>query len=306
MAADSFPDEFTNLSPVSPVSPGTTRKPSEPAEPLLKARSLMAEGKHGTIFGPIDLDLYPGDLMVVRGERGAGKSAFLMALAARFRAVQGELTINGIDALSTPYKAMEHTAVARLGNFVAPEDRLTVAESISERAYLDAISLDQAEMRLRHFEEIAGIRVERSVEIEELDPLSRAVGSVVLVALKPASVIVVDDVDIMVPHHDQALMYQLLAKFAHSEGCIIIASAIDGDTAPSGSVCLTLSSHKRLHVHPSGESGGQVSVVAELPMPHTTPGKDPEAINVSYQSEKCVSPDSYKAETTIEKPQEKA
>ncbi|MCF2707421.1 ATP-binding cassette domain-containing protein [Arcanobacterium haemolyticum] len=233
--------------------------------PVLSARDLVAEGKQGTIFGPLSLDLYAGDLCVVGGARGAGKSAFLMALAGRFRGVSGELTINGIDALARPYEAMDHTAVARLGNFVAPEDRLTVAESISERAFLDGISLKDAEKRLRAFEELVGVRVERGVEIEDLDPVTRAVGSVALVALRPASVVVVDDVDIMVPHADQPVMYEMLAKLTSLDDMVVVASAIDADTAPVGSVRVRLASRLVAHTHPIEEDSAELSIVEEAP-----------------------------------------
>lgn len=229
----------------------------------------MAAGPLGTIFGPVDLDLHAGDLCVVNGVEGSGKSAFLMTLASRFRGVTGTLEIDGNDALADPYKTMQHTAVARLGNYVAPEDRLTVEESISERAYLDGISLAEAERRADEIEQLLGYRVERGVEIESLDPVSRAVISVVLVMLRPARIVVIDDVDLRVPYVHQPFMYDLLAKLTTLDGSAIVASAIDGDCLPKGSIRVRLASRRPSHVHSVEEDAVAAVAVVENDPPAT-------------------------------------
>lgn len=229
---------------------GKVRVPAIPdGEPVLSASSLMASGPEGTVFGPVDLDLYPGELCIVTGDEGSGKSAFLLTLSGRFRGATGDLTICGIDALARPYEAIQNTAVARLGNYVLPEDRLTVTESISERAYLDGISLAEAERRAAQMEEILGFRIERGAEIEQLDPVTRIVGATALVALRPARVIVVDDVDAAVPHADQVAMYQYLIKLAQFNGAAIVCTAINGDTVPKGVLRVRLASRRRSYVH---------------------------------------------------------
>ncbi|MFT0847515.1 ATP-binding cassette domain-containing protein [Actinomycetaceae bacterium L2_0104] len=259
---------------------------SEPeTRPILSAHDLMAAGPIGTIYGPVDLELHPGDLCLVNGVEGSGKSAFLMTLASRFRGVTGSLEINGRDALADPYTVMQDTAVARLGNYVAPEDRLTLEESISERAYLDGISLAQAESRALEIEQLLGYRVERGVEIESLDPVTRAIVSVALVMLRPASVVVIDDVDLRVPHTEQKTMYELLLKLTQLDGSTIIASAIDGDSAPRGTVRVRLASRRTSSVHAiAGDGSAAVEVVADDPRIAADPvlTEDADAVVVRY------------------------
>ncbi len=256
--------------------------------PIIRARNLMAAGPMGTIFGPVDLDLYPGDLCLVNGVEGSGKSAFLMTLASRFRGVTGSLEINGLDALADPYGTMQDTAVARLGNYVAPEDRLTVEESISERAYLDGIPLAQAERRACAIEELLGYRVERGVEMESLDPVARAVISVALVMLRPASVIVIDDVDLRVPYTHQPLMYELLAKLTQLDGSAIVASAIDGGSVPKGTVRVRLASRRSTYVHSAVDDAvAAVAVVEDDPQSVDDPilSEDPDEVVVGRVGE---------------------
>lgn len=263
-------------------------------QPLLRARNLIASGHLGTVFGPVNLDLYPGDLCLVHGTEGSGKSAFLMALTGRFRGVTGTLDINGYDALADPYATMQDTAVARIGNYVVPEDRLTVEESISERAYLDGISLAQAEERASYIEQALGYRVDRGMEIESLDPVTRAVGSVALVMLRPASVVVVDDVDMQVPYSQQPLMYRCLSKLAQLDDSVIVASAIDGDSVPKGTVRVRLASRRTPSVHAIvDDESAEVSVMEKEPDVHSDPvlTEDTDVVIVTREGEDVTSPD---------------
>ncbi|MFM9755270.1 ATP-binding cassette domain-containing protein, partial [Streptomyces turgidiscabies] len=81
------------------------------AEPILQAGGLLAAGKRGRIFGPVDLTLWPRQVCVVHGPTGSGKSALLLALTGRLREATGSLTIDGIDAMRDPYRAMQLTGV---------------------------------------------------------------------------------------------------------------------------------------------------------------------------------------------------
>lgn len=214
------------------------------SEPILVAKGLEAEGSAGPIFGPLDLTLAPGQVCLVRGEKGSGKSALLLALSGRFRPARGELTIDGIDAIANPRQAMKVTGVAQIGNYVMPEDRLTLAESIAERCYLDGVPLREGEERVAQLEQLAGFTIDKSVELEDLTALERAAASVALTMLRPTRVIVIDDADLMVPHAQQQFMFDLFETLAQLDGAAIIASTVDDDTAPPTAVIVELTRHR--------------------------------------------------------------
>lgn len=215
-------------------------------EPLVHAVGLTASARQGTIFGPLDLDLYPGQLGIVHGDRGSGKSALLLSLTARFRRAEGTLSINGINAIEKPYEAMKYTSVARLADYVQPEDRLTIDESVVERCYIDAISAQQGKDRVREFEETLGMTIDHSCELEQLSSVERAVASVCLAMLRPAKVIVLDDADSMVPHRHQRPLFDILLKLAQHEDATIIAATMDDDSVPPEAVDLGLPRSKRM------------------------------------------------------------
>ena len=232
---------------LSKRSPVDTQAVEDASGVVLHARDLNAQGRQGMIFGPLDMDLAPRQLAVIHGPAGAGKSALLLALSGRFRRTKGTLIIDGIDAMAEPYRALQRTSVARIAEYVVPEDRLTLNESVAERCHLDAVNLKKAEDRVRQIEEIVGFRIDRSCEFEQLEAIERAVASVALAMLRETKVVVIDDADVMVPHIQQKLLFEMFSKLTELDDSTIIAATLDDDMAPPGSLDIELPAHKRRH-----------------------------------------------------------
>lgn len=209
-------------------------------EVCVAARGLVARTKRGPVFGPVDLTVGARQICVVHGPRGSGKSALLLALTGRFRGATGHLTICGIDAMAKPREAMVHTSIARLGDYVAPEDRLTVAESIEERAYLEGIPQARARARFDELEERLGMRMDRSLELEHLTTLERSLVSVMLVLIRPTRVIALDDADLRLSRADQVVLFDKLGTLLDVDDATLLASAVDAAAAPAGSVILAM------------------------------------------------------------------
>src|SRR5882724_5059026 len=104
--------------------------------PMLEVRSLSANyGKHAALSG-IDLDVAPGEIVVMLGANGAGKSTLLKAIAGLVVPQPGaRLTFEGRDLLAlAPHEIVE------AGIALVPEGRgifaeLTVAENLALGAY---------------------------------------------------------------------------------------------------------------------------------------------------------------------------
>ncbi len=220
---------------------------------VLEAKNLEAEGPRGRIFGPLDLTLDARQICVVHGDQGSGKSSLLLALAARLRAATGSLTIDGIDAIANPRRAMALTGVARLGDYVAPEDRLTLRESLFERCFLEGISVHDGVARADQLERLVGFRLDRTTEMADFTPLERTIASVGLVMLRPSKVVVLDDADVLVPHEQQPLMFELISRMLSLDDAVLIAATLDHGTAPAGAVEVTLPSQKKKSSRPIDE-----------------------------------------------------
>ncbi len=103
---------------------------------MLEVRGLTAGyGKHQALSG-VDLDVKPGEIVVMLGANGAGKSTLLKAIAGLVRPQNGaRVTFNGQDLLALPPHEIVETGIALVpeGRGIFPE--LTVRENLELGAY---------------------------------------------------------------------------------------------------------------------------------------------------------------------------
>lgn len=64
-------------------------------EPLLTARGLVKRYGRVTALDHADFDLYPGEILAVIGDNGAGKSSLIKALSGAVRPDEGEIRLDG-------------------------------------------------------------------------------------------------------------------------------------------------------------------------------------------------------------------
>ena len=103
---------------------------------MLEVRSLAASyGKHSALSG-VDLDVKPGEIVVMLGANGAGKSTLLKAIAGLVHPQSGSrVTFDGQDLLALPPHEIVEAGIA-----LVPEGRgifaeLTVRENLELGAY---------------------------------------------------------------------------------------------------------------------------------------------------------------------------
>lgn len=76
-------------------------RPFEDREPLVSVRGIVKEFKSGEemrrILKGVDLDVYPGELVVVLGESGCGKSTLLNIIGGMDMMTEGSLVVDGKD-----------------------------------------------------------------------------------------------------------------------------------------------------------------------------------------------------------------
>lgn len=71
----------------------TTPQPS--AQPVLTAKGLIKRFGRVTALAGADLELYPGEVLAVIGDNGAGKSSLIKCLSGAFIPDEGEMTLDG-------------------------------------------------------------------------------------------------------------------------------------------------------------------------------------------------------------------
>ena len=76
---------------MSPATTNTTPNGTAPAveatvappTPAVAARGLALHGPRGRVYGPVDLDVAPGTLVVLQGAQGSGRTSLLLTLPGR-------------------------------------------------------------------------------------------------------------------------------------------------------------------------------------------------------------------------------
>ena len=77
-------------------------------EPVLYARNLVKRYGRVTALDRADFDLYPGEILAVIGDNGAGKSSLIKAISGAITTDSGEIVLNGKPVnFSSPLEARD-------------------------------------------------------------------------------------------------------------------------------------------------------------------------------------------------------
>ena len=71
---------------------------TETREPILQAKGLVKRYGHVTAIDGADFELYPGEILAVIGDNGAGKSSLIKALSGATIPDSGEICLDGQPA----------------------------------------------------------------------------------------------------------------------------------------------------------------------------------------------------------------
>ena len=77
-------------------------------QPVLSARGLVKRYGRVTALDRADFDLYPGEILAVIGDNGAGKSSMIKAISGAIRPDEGEIRLDGqVVNFSSPMEARD-------------------------------------------------------------------------------------------------------------------------------------------------------------------------------------------------------
>ncbi|NYF57529.1 ATP-binding cassette domain-containing protein [Micromonospora purpureochromogenes] len=198
---------------------------------IVEAHGLGLRTRRGWVYRDVDLTAEAGELHVVTGPPGSGRTSLLLALAGRFPHNEGTLRTRGPAALG------------QVAGVHEPDPALTVAEHIQERLLL----LGPVPRRRRQLVPVAAVRARRAyrrdafaaaiagagftdvpldpdVHGRDLTPQQRQVLGLVLATLSGPSLIVADDVDAGSDAPERAWLFDALARLA-DQGYAVVASA---------------------------------------------------------------------------------
>lgn len=134
-AIQSRPDGATAL-PTEQLDPdtGSPATAPQPTGLAVRARGLALHGARGLVYGPLDLDVPRGSLLVVQAPQGGGRSSLLLTLAGRMVPDKASsLTALGEPLPRRRTAVQRRAAIAGFHGIDELDESVTVGETIRER-----------------------------------------------------------------------------------------------------------------------------------------------------------------------------
>lgn len=153
------------------------------------ARGITATGPEGIVFENVDVRVHPGELAVIVGEGGTGRTALLLALSGRLKIVAGRIEFD--DAPRRARHVRRVITPARLRPGFDLEGRLRVREAIRERRLTARVSAKSVEAAL----DLVGADLDRTALVDELYPDDKLLLAIALAAAAEPPGMLVDDVE---------------------------------------------------------------------------------------------------------------
>lgn len=202
--------------------------------PYIQTRDLTLTTREGPVYSGVDLSFRRGRLAAVVGRSGTGRSALLLTLAGRMRGWTGQCRVAGYDAATQTALLRDRSSVARVSDLVDLEPRLTVAESITERALIDAMPLPRAGERFdASCSALGDLDLSRTTLVGDLSSLDRTLLTVALATLRPAELVVLDDAERGLDRAQSDLLMAGLAGLVET-GTAVVVSVLDAAVLPEG------------------------------------------------------------------------
>lgn len=189
------------------------------------ADGISVKGPLGCAFENVSLSIEAGDLGVIVGASGSGRTSLLLALAGRMRLTTGRLEVAG--HAPTDARVRELVAVARAEPATYLDPDLRVRELIAERQMIGGQQFSAEPLRTTV--ELLGVRAAGHQFVHELPPAEEQLLSVALSAAEQPSAIVVDDVGAGCMFDETKRVWEALALLT-ARGITVVAAT----TVPPG------------------------------------------------------------------------
>ncbi|GGH37551.1 mannose ABC transporter ATP-binding protein /fructose ABC transporter ATP-binding protein /ribose ABC transporter ATP-binding protein [Cribrihabitans marinus] len=99
-------------------------------DPILSARNLVKRYGHVTAIDHCDFDLYPGEILAVIGDNGAGKSSLIKAVSGAVAPDEGEVWLEGAKVAFTSPNDAREAGIETVYQQLALSPALSIADNM--------------------------------------------------------------------------------------------------------------------------------------------------------------------------------
>jgi fructose transport system ATP-binding protein len=235
--------------------------PTLEREPLLSARGLVKRYGHVTAIDGADFDLYPGEVLAVVGDNGAGKSSLIKALTGALLPEAGTISLDGrpvtfhspLDARNAGIETVYQTLAVAPALDIATN--LFLGREIRRDGLLGKIRvLDRKAMRTEARNQLDALGIATIQDITQLvETLSggqRQAVAVARAAMFGSKVVIMDEPTAALGVRETAQVLELIKRISN-RGLPVVLISHDMPAVFEVS--------DRIHVHRLGKRAGVVS-----------------------------------------------
>lgn len=192
------------------------------------ARGISVRGPQGCAVANVSTDIAAGQLGVIAGPAGSGRTSMLLALAGRMRLVTGTVAVGGYRLPGDSRQVQQLVAVAAASPAVELDEHLTVEEHVAERFFTSRGRSTRAAVAEAF--DIVGLETPRKSPIGELKPDDRVLLAAALAVAERPGAMVIDDVDRGCGPEESRRVWTGLSAL-RERGCTVVAG---GTQIPDG------------------------------------------------------------------------
>jgi len=200
---------------------------------VLEARAVAKDYGDGFGLNPLDLEIAPGELVMLVGPNGAGKSTFLRLVAGLLEPTAGEVLVDGAAAGSVEARA----ATSFVPDNPVLYDDLSVEEHLEYVARLHGV--DEWEPRGAALLERLGLTDRADDLPSRFSRGMRQKTSLAVGLVRPFSLLLVDEPFVGLDAPTQAALVELLDEAA-KEGAALLVSTHQLDLVERATRCVAV------------------------------------------------------------------
>jgi ABC-type multidrug transport system ATPase subunit len=216
------------------------------AEPSIEARELEKSYGDLSALDPLDLVVGEGELVMLVGHNGSGKTTFLRMASGLMEPTSGEVLIAGAHAGSLEARA----TLSFIPDNPVLYDDLTVMEHLHYIARLHGVAGDEADDRGSALLDYLGLSARAGDLPSTFSRGLRQKTSIALGLIRPFSVLLIDEPFVGLDQGGKAALLELLTQ-AHDQGATVVVATHSLEFVELGPRCVALRDGALVHDGPA-------------------------------------------------------
>lgn len=221
--------QATWLKPTGTAGNGWMCAMPESQDPYIQVRNLTLRTAAGSVYEDVTFSMEKGQVAVVYGSEGTGKTSLLLTLCGRMRFLVGTATVAGYDLRKQFKKVRDLSNISLVERVNDVPENLRVRDLVAaelalcgKRGNRDSTAALLEEWHLADF---------AAVKYRNLPSYERILFGIMLACAGEPELLCVDDVQTGVTQHQSLKLVELLRRLAQEKGTTVLFSSTEYEIA---------------------------------------------------------------------------